>query len=68
MGEIKLKPCPFCGGINIKMYSQSDPRIHGFIHICEWKGDGMVKVAIESRLFPTDEEATEAWNRRVNNG
>ena len=59
----KLKPCPFCGGTNVKMYSENDPSLHGFIHICEVDGDGMVK--IESRLFQTEEQAIEAWNRRA---
>ncbi len=58
----ELKPCPFCGSKEIKMYSSNDPSIHGFIHICEIGGDGMVKV--ESRLFPTEQEAIDAWNRR----
>lgn len=57
-----LKPCPFCGKTNVKMYSAKDPSLHGFIHICEVDGDGMVK--IESRLFHTEEQAIDAWNRR----
>jgi ssRNA-specific RNase YbeY (16S rRNA maturation enzyme) len=39
---------------------------HGFIHICDGFDDYMVKV--ESRLFTTEEEAIEAWNRRVSDG
>lgn len=57
-----LKPCPFCGKTNVKMYSAKDPSLHGFIHICKVDGDGMVK--IESRLFHTEEQAIDAWNRR----
>lgn len=62
----KLKTCPFCGGTNITMYSLKDPSLHGFIHICDGVDDCMVK--IESRLFSTEEEAVEAWNRRVDDG
>ena len=58
-----LKPCPFCGGTNIHMYSFKSSDLHGFTHLCMINGDGMVKV--ESRLFATEEEAIEAWNRRV---
>lgn len=59
----KLKPCPFCGSNKVKMYSESDKDIHGFIHLCVGFDDAMVKV--ESRLFSTDEEAIKAWNRRT---
>lgn len=58
-----LKPCPFCGGTKVHMYSFKNSDLHGFIHTCEINGDAMVKV--ESRLFATDEEAINAWNRRV---
>ena len=61
--NIELKPCPFCGGTNIKMYSLKNADFHGFIHLCTINGDSMVKV--ESRLFPTEEDAIKAWNRRV---
>lgn len=59
----ELKPCPFCGSKKIHMYSDKDPSLHGFIHLCMIDDDAMVK--IESRLFPSEEEAIKAWNRRV---
>lgn len=59
----KLKPCPFCGGDDIKLYSHENTLLHGFIHLCQINGDGMVK--IESRLFETEEAAVDAWNRRM---
>lgn len=59
----KLKPCPFCGGTYTRMYSLKDHSLHGFIHMCDGFDDYMVKV--ESRLFSTEEEAVEAWNRRA---
>ena len=61
----ELKPCPFCGGTKISLYSEKDEELHGFLHICEGFDDYMVKV--ESRLFQTEEEAIDAWNRRVSN-
>ena len=60
-----LKPCPFCGGTKIKRYGFRSSDLHGFIHVCEINGEAMVK--IESRFFKTEEEATEAWNRRAGN-
>ena len=60
-----LKPCPFCGGTKIKMYSSYSPDLHGFAHLCEINGKAMVKV--ESRFFETEEEAVEVWNRGVLN-
>lgn len=62
---IKLKPCPFCGSTEVKMYSDENPDYHGFVHICEGFDDYMIKV--ESRFFSTEDEAIEAWNRRVRN-
>ena len=59
----ELKPCPFCGSNKIKLYSENDKDLHGFIHFCSGYDDVMVK--IESRLFHTEEEAIEAWNRRA---
>ena len=59
----ELKPCPFCGGKKIRMYSKRDNSVHGFMHICEGFDEPMVKV--ESRFFSTEEEAIEAWNRRL---
>lgn len=59
----ELKPCPFCGSKKVHMYSDEDPTLHGFIHLCTIDDDAMVK--IESRLFSSEEEAIKAWNRRV---
>lgn len=58
----KWAPCPFCGG-KVKPYSERDPDLHGFIHLCEINGDVMFK--IESRLFLTEEAACAAWNNRM---
>ena len=56
----ELKPCPFCGG-----------KAH------KWSWNGGVCIECEnyhvdkhriSFQFQTEEEASEAWNRRVNDG
>lgn len=73
--QIELKPCPFCGNKNIKIYPLG------------YKNDGLMKKVIgrfefvcedccTSRAigeFGKDNEeskfkAIETWNRRVNNG
>ena len=56
--RIEPKPCPFCGG-KPNLYEGEK---NGFFHMCVIDGDAMVK--IESRLFSSDEEAIEMWNRR----
>lgn len=61
MSEIKLKPCPFCGG---KAMIDSD-----YIFKNSWKvfcrncgcGTGIYD-------GKTPQRAAEAWNRRVDNG
>lgn len=55
--EIKLKPCPFCGGkANINMLDQVRNR--------DWyAGCKACGAWIES--FPTAEKAAAAWNRRT---
>ena len=59
----ELKPCPFCGEADLKLYSDNDPAAHGFLHLCKIDGEYMVKV--ESRLFATEAAAIDAWNRRT---
>lgn len=63
MNKIKLKPCPFCGSKNIKLYHTE----------CEVNGECQNCGASSGyRIFwgkkPTKEEAAEAWNRRADNG
>ena len=61
MGEIKLKPCPFCGGKAEfalgeeyrEEYKQSNDWIE-----CNSCGT-------ETACFDTPEEAAEAWNNRA---
>ena len=58
--EIELKPCPFCGEkanieINDTFFMGLEPK---YMAMCTWCSGN-------SGWYETDEEATEAWNRRV---
>ena len=60
MSEIKLKPCPFCGGeAHIDCFTGLD---RPYFPVCNNEmciaGDTIV-------TFSTENEAAEAWNRRV---
>jgi len=61
MDEIKLKPCPFCGGTAIL-------RCGGVYYDveCESQNDCLVRPITDG--FSTAREAIEAWNRRADNG
>lgn len=52
----ELKPCPFCGGMNIHIWDISTPWVS-----CN---DCLANTACAL----TKEEAIRIWNRRVNNG
>lgn len=51
----KLKPCPFCGGKALLW------GFIGYVVKCTLCG-------VETIIYETEEEATEAWNRRADNG
>nr|DAM36721.1 MAG TPA: restriction alleviation protein [Caudoviricetes sp.] len=69
MDEIKLKPCPFCGGeamLTTNLYA-------GIVYIqckCCTAMAGRKRKIVSSMIgkeyFVNKEEAIEAWNRRVN--
>ena len=66
MSEIKLKPCPFCGGkaeIKQLMYQHTYPQTAttGRTINCECGMQVVIWWAIE------DFQAAEAWNRRSDN-
>lgn len=61
MKEIELKPCPFCGGKNVGIWHKHpvSPLIKGSCEVrCYDCHFGLAQVR-------TEEEAIEAWNRRV---
>ena len=64
MGESELKPCPFFGsdGCYVKKHHNR--------YYEEWFGVICKKCGAEvcSPLFDTQEDAIQAWNRRVYNG
>ncbi|MCM1225973.1 MAG: Lar family restriction alleviation protein [Clostridium sp.] len=63
MPEIKLKPCPFCGGLPI--LNNEKNRACSFVKCIECGAEsGLVKVSAE---YCSDEKAAEAWNRRTSN-
>ena len=69
MPEIKLKPCPFCGGAAEIVwevdagYYFAEESYHTRCKDCGCNLGGGV---LEG--FETEEEAAEAWNRRADNG
>lgn len=60
MSEIKLKPCPFCGGI--ASLRTVDITGHYFVDCDVTKG--FCEVMPSTWEYETKEEAIEAWNRR----
>lgn len=71
MSEIKLKPCPFCGG-EVAMYDKFDDDIHRYFNI----SCGYCRLAMSSYTYriysEEDRESTKmclilAWNRRSDN-
>ncbi len=62
----ELKPCPFCGEtrVYIERVVAYTPTGYGYSVRC---GNIPYCGAIQ-RLFYTEEEATEAWDRRAENG
>ena len=63
MSEIKLKLCPFCGGVAKfvlgEQYREEFKQSNDWIQ-CSSCG-------VETPYFDTPEEAAEAWNRRAEN-
>lgn len=54
----KLKPCPFCGGSDLRIIEAH--WIKSAV-ICKQCGSA-------SGCYDTEQQAIEAWNRRVENG
>ena len=52
-----LKPCPFCGNENVKVYNSSDARYRQYNVKCKKCGARICKSTLS--------EAIEAWNTRA---
>ena len=63
----ELKPCPFCGG-KAKLYSQKVAGGYDYSYVfCESCKIGTKKYEVSPEYCAND-KATEAWNRRADNG
>lgn len=61
--EQELKPCPFCGGkATIRIFRGKDGWRDRYAVLCRYDEGGC---GAESGLYHYEEEAIEAWNRRV---
>lgn len=65
----ELKPCPFCGG-KVHLW-ECEPRIHRYpnYHFCVVCNECDLLFGFDEDyggVFETEQEATEAWNRRAN--
>ena len=69
MNEIKLKPCPFCGGQAIllpagaEVYTKTAKR--SFLYAVTCKD---VNCAATGGVMTSEIDAAEVWNRRADNG
>lgn len=69
----ELKPCPFCGGkVSIVLYSGLGFMLHHAHEdnpecpIASYECDGGILGGVY--IYGTEEQAVEAWDRRVNDG
>ena len=61
----ELKPCPFCGG-SIDVWEHMYPSGDTYFEPLGWHGDGCIlSHVLWCNDFETEEELTEAWNRRA---
>lgn len=77
MSEIKLKPCPFCGGKAITFHIPENDEKEMSLHpTWKWNDPGMYVVGCSTEMcygnihhfcmiFLTEEDAVETWNRRA---
>ena len=68
MNEEELKPCPFCGSTEVKVFSFSDGGICVKCLDCYCQTAVMNDFCImDAKKKSAFERITEAWNRRVDN-
>lgn len=60
MDEIKLKPCPFCGGKAAAIWNGASNERNYCVRCWE--------CGAETSVYKSEKEAKEAWNRRADNG
>ena len=65
MTDIKLKPCPFCGGVAKVYHEKNHGGIDGSVVRCERCG-AKAEWKRLSYDCACDYGAVEAWNRRIN--
>lgn len=62
MDEIKLKPCPFCGGKGVEILEDENKYLYyRYMAQCQ-------KCGANAKLGRTKEEACKAWNQRADYG
>ena len=61
MNEVELKPCPFCG-------EKRKRNLIGNNFMGEYRAEHFCKCfTILGKFYKTEQQAIEAWNRRVSN-
>jgi Lar family restriction alleviation protein len=58
MSEIKLKPCPFCGSHNVHLFP-------GYYNYADCIVCTNCKAKFQTDKYMTDEQMSEAWNKRA---
>ena len=64
MDEIKLKPCPFCGGEAAAIWNGAFNEGNYWVR---YRGRCW-ECGAETPIYESEKEAKEAWNRRADNG
>ncbi|MBQ8786307.1 MAG: Lar family restriction alleviation protein [Oscillospiraceae bacterium] len=59
MGELQLKPCPFCGSTNVRIFEPIPINAIGRAVICE-----DCNTSVGFPMVYDDREAAEYWNKR----
>lgn len=68
MADIKLKPCPFCGGEARLRHENFGVDKYSYCQCVNSACEAKTRNVMISTLFSSDEKAVEIWNRRADNG
>ena len=63
MTNNELKPCPFCGGKNVSTFEEQFISLTTRWYVCQCEECGIFSRI--DRGGSTEQEAIDAWNRRV---